>query len=847
MPPEDHESAWSRLSRRDLLAQTGIVLAGSVLSGVPFLGSRRGHGVGWNLPWVGASEILQEMRRFQSMGRVLYVAAHPDDENTELIAYFARGLNCRTAYLSLTRGDGGQNVIGGEIGADLGAIRTQELLSARRLDGGLQFFTRALDFGFSKDFRETLTIWDKQQVLADIVRVIRTFRPDVMITRFAPEPSGTHGHHTASAVLAVEAFKLAGDPNAFPDQLKRLTPWQPKRILQNGGGGPDSPSLEIGGTDPVLGVSYSEIAGRSRGMHQSQFGTSGFIGGRGGTTRREAFRLLAGDPATKDIFEGIDLTWGRLGKGGDAIASLVSKLISEFTDSNPEASLPLLLEIHTKLTALPLDPLIAEKRKSLDLLIQHCLGLVVETTIPDAEVVAGEKLRLRHSAKLSANYPVRWLGVHNPESSGAMGTSIIALRSGEAAVQEETRVLASTTPVSQSYWLRKEPTAGMFVVDNPMVIGLPENPPVFPVAYTFSVGDHVISVPTEPVQRIANAVGIKATRRLEVIAPVSILPETDVKLFTPGTSKTISIAITANRPGVKGVLGLDVPSGWSVKPAKKAFELKAAGDKLKVEVTVQAPPKAEVGVMAAHAVVNGKSYGVERKIIDYPHIPTLLLQPNATVKAVALNCELAAKNVGYLPGAGDGVAAALTEVGCAVTLLSGADLVDDKLKGFDAIVTGVRAFNVRADLSEKSADALAAFAERGGTVIIQYNRPEGLKAKLLPYSLRLSTLRITDEHAPVTILTPDHPAFNKPNKIAQADFDGWVQERGTYFASEWDPHFTPLLSSADAGEAPLKGGLLVASHGKGYVVYTGLTFFRQLPAGVPGAYRLFANLVSLGR
>ncbi len=371
--------------------------------------------------WVLGLRSSRRCGGFRLMGSVLYVAAHPDDENNELIAYFARGLNYRTGYLSLTRGDGGQNVLGGEFGAELGAIRTQELLAARRLDGGRQFFTRALDFGFSKDFRKTLTIWDRQEVVADIVRVIRTFRPDVMITRFAPEPSGTHGHHTASAVLAIEAFKLSGDPNAFPDQLKDLMPWQPKRILQNGGAGPDAPSLEIAGVDPVLGVSYSEIAGRSRGMHQSQFGSSGFVGGRGGGggARRESFRLLGGDPATKDPFDGIDLTWARVGKGGEEIAALASKLVDGYNDSSPEASLPLLLEIHSKLNALPKDPLTTDKRKSLDLIIQHCLGLVVETLIPDAEVVPGEKLRLRHSAVVSSNYPVRWLGVHYPMTSGA--------------------------------------------------------------------------------------------------------------------------------------------------------------------------------------------------------------------------------------------------------------------------------------------------------------------------------------------------------------------------------------------------------------------------------------------
>jgi hypothetical protein len=440
--------------------------------------------------------------------------------------------------------------------------------------------------------------------------------------------------------------------------------------------------------------------------------------------------------------------------------------------------------------------------------------------------------------------------VHYPATGGGI-VNPVALRQGEPLIQDEARTLPANTPLSQPYWLRKEPTAGMFLVDNPTDIGLPENPPAFPVVYEFSVGGQTISVPTEPVERMfrdreLRPTDVKATRRMEVIAPVSLLPDTGVRLFAPGTSKSISIALTAARPEVRGVLGLNVPPGWSVTPARRSFELKSAGDKLNVEFTVRAPASVGAGVIAAHALVNGRSYGVERKIIDYRHIPTLLLQPKATVKAVALKCDLGAKNVGYLPGSGDGVAAALTEMGCTVTQLSGADLVEDKLKGFDAVVTGVRAFNVRTDLSDHTSDALAAYAEHGGTVIVQYNRPEGLKAKLFPYSLRLSTLRITDEHSPMTILAPDHPAFNKPNRITQADFDGWVQERGTYFPSEWDSHFIPLLASEDAGEEPLKGGLLVASYGKGTLVYTGLTFFRQLPASVPGAYRLFANLVSLG-
>ena len=837
---DDLLQEWTLLSRRQLFVKSGLLVAGSMLSDA-FVWA-----MGTAQKPLSGSEILHELHRFQTLGSVLYVAAHPDDENTELIAYFARGLSYRTAYLSLTRGDGGQNVIGGEIGADLGAIRTQELLSARRLDGGRQFFTRALDFGFSKDFRKTLTIWDRQAVIADIVRVIRTFRPDVVLTRFAPEPSGTHGHHTASAVLAVEAFKLAGDPNAFQDQLKDLTPWQPKRILQNGGGGPDSSSIEIQGVDPVLGVSFSEIAGRSRGMHQSQFGTSGFIGGRGGS-RKEAFRLLGGAPATKDIFEGIDLSWARFGRMGEEIAALSTKLVAEFGESNPEASLPLLLEIRSKLSNLPSDPVVRDKQTSLDLIIQHCLGLVVETSIPIAEVVPGEKLSLRHTAQLSSKYPVRWVGVHYPTTGGTVRKAV-ELRPSELVELADKPTLSANTPLSQPYWLRKTATAGMFQVENPKDIGLPENPPPFPVIYEFSVGGQILNLATEPVMRITEGNGVKATRRMEVIAPVSILPETGVRLFAPGQSKTFSIAVTSARTVVKGVLALDVPTGWLVSPSRKSFELKSVGDKLRIEFTVKAPANPEVGVVTAHVLVNGKRFDVERKVIDYPHIPTLLLQPNASVKAVALNCEMLAKNVGYLPGAGDAVALALVEMGCTVAQLSGADLVEEKLKGLDTVVTGVRAFNIRTDLSEKTSLALAAFAEQGGTVLVQYNRPDGLKSPLpFPYRLKMSALRITDEHSLITVLAPEHPVFNKPNKITQADFDGWVQERGTYFASEWDDHFTPLLASSDAGEEPLKGSLLVASYGRGYFVYTGLTFFRQLPAGIPGAYRLFANLGSLGR
>jgi LmbE family N-acetylglucosaminyl deacetylase len=385
-------------------------------------------GYGAEVPPFG-SAILQDLKGFREMGSVLHVAAHPDDENTQLLTYLSRGRNYRTAYLSLTRGDGGQNLLGPEFGEQLGVARTQELLAARRLDGGRQFFTRALDFGFSKDYRETLNVWDHQQVLADIVQVIRSFRPDVLITRFSPQPSGTHGHHTASAYLALEAFKLAGDPNAFPEQLKALTPWQPKRILMNGGGPGRGAAatntavlrIEVGGNDPVSGESFGAIAGRSRAMHKTQgFGN---FGGGGGGARSESFQLLDGVPAVTDIFDGVDTTWGRV-PGGAEIGKLADEAIAQFKPENPSATVPVLLALRSRLASLAADPLVDDKRRQLDRLLAACLGLAVETSVAQVEAVPGEMLSLSHTAKVRSSIPVRWKEVRYPENGGKMSVAV---------------------------------------------------------------------------------------------------------------------------------------------------------------------------------------------------------------------------------------------------------------------------------------------------------------------------------------------------------------------------------------------------------------------------------------
>jgi LmbE family N-acetylglucosaminyl deacetylase len=800
---------------------------------------------------IPASEILQQLHRFREMGSVLYIAAHPDDENTELITYFARGRSYRTAYLSLTRGDGGQNVLGPEFGSDLGVIRTQELLAARRIDGSQQFFSRAVDFGFSKDYRETLRIWDRQQVLSDMVRVIREFRPDVLVTRFSPIPGGTHGHHTASTVLALEAFKLAGDPAAFPEQ--RLKAWQPKRIVwdesiyqhDDVNSGSQQVRIGVGGNDPVSGELFADIAGRSRSMHKTQGFANFTISGKNGP-RFETFQLLDGAPMTSDILDGVDTTWGRV-SGGAEIGKLADEIIAQFDSQNPAASVPGLLKLRNELSALTVDDsVVAEKRAQLDRILQAALGLEVQTTISQAEVVPGEKMNLHHSVVLHSSIPVRWVAVRYPEVKQTIDQGI-ELLPNQFSASDSSPTLPLNTPLSQPYWLRVEGTTGLFQVDDPSLIGRPENPPAFPIEQVFEISGQTLVVPGEAVQITTNSAHLEIRRRMEVIPPVSLDFASDIALLAPGTSLAVEVEMVAARPDSIGLLRLAAPDGWQVSPAEQSFHLHSAGQREQFKFTLTAPPQSATAKIIADAEIDGAHYRNRRVEINYPHIPPLLLQPPASLNALSLELAIRGHTVGYLPGAGDSVADNLKQMGYAVTILDDTNLTPEQLHGLDAVVIGVRAYNVRTDIGSEL-PLLFDYVENGGTLIAQYNRPYGLKAnQLAPFELHLSGGRVTDENATVTFLAPDHPVLNTPNKITSADFDGWIQERGIYFPNQWDEHFTPILACHDPGEAPLNGGLLVAHYGKGYFVYTGLVFFRELPAGVPGAFRLFANLIALGK
>jgi LmbE family N-acetylglucosaminyl deacetylase len=828
-----------RLSRCALLAGIGVLMAAMTLGA-----AAQGVTQKKVQPAVlmQAAVILEELRHFRQMGTVLFVAAHPDDENNNLITYLARGKGYRTAYLSLTRGDGGQNVLGSEFGEALGAIRTQELLAARRADGGRQFFTRAIDFGFSKDYKQTLTIWDKDQVVSDIVRVIRRFRPDVVITRFSPEPGGTHGHHTASAVLALEAFRLCGDPKNFPEQVGELGVWQPRRIVMNsgfgrGGKGGNVIQIETDGADVATGESFGAIAGRARSMHKSQgFGNFGG-GGKGGGGRTESFTLLDGKPATKDLFEGVDTTWGRI-PGGAEIGTMVDAIIENYDAKELSKNVPALLELRKRLLGLESSQLVDEKRQTLDRIILRCAHVSWYLNSPGLDIVPGEEFSLtaRTEQNPATTVAAKWTGMR----FGPLGTWD---RSGPALPEDRDGALGNKTkqtltlpinaPLSHPYWLRKDGTEGMFRVDDAKLIGMPENPPPVPVEFVFELGGQKIIVP--------DAVNLR------VVPPVSLRFASNVELFAPGATRSIAVELATIRKEMAGTVQLDVPTGWNVEPQAQPFRLAAVGDKATFSFNVTAPAQAAVTRIGASVKIGDARYDTQRTEIKYPHIPPILLLPQARFKAICLDVATRGHKVGYVPGAGDSVGDCLKQLGYDVTNLEAADLTAEGLKGFDAVVIGVRAFNTRTDLAPKL-PALFAFVENGGNLIVQYNTANGLKtSKFAPYAIKLSSERVTDKQAKITFLAPDHPVLNGPNKITAADFDGWVQERGIYFPNEWDKEFTPILACNDPGAPPLRSGILVAKHGRGYFVYSGMSWFRQLPAGVPGAYRVFANMVSLGK
>ncbi len=797
-----------------------------------------------------ASEIQLRLQKLNVLGRVLYLAAHPDDENTTLISLWSNGSLYDAGYLSVTRGDGGQNLLGPELREKLGVIRTQELLAARRVDHGRQFFTRAVDFGFSKNPEETLHFWDHDKILSDVVWVIRKFRPDVIVTRFSPEDRMTHGHHTASAILATEAFPAVGDAKKFPEQLSLTKPWQPKRLVWNTSpfffqnrNIPFDPAglttMEAGGYNALLGKSYTELAAASVSMNKSQ--------GVGSPARRgqrtEYFKLLAGEPMKDSLFDGVETSWKRV-PGSEAAAAKIAAVIADFHANDPAASVPGLLAARDELEKLKDDDWVPQKKAEIDQIIAACLGLHMESFTETPVVSPGQNLPVKLEAIRRSTVPVQWTAYRFPSGNEVRVDS--ELPSNQLVTKEASVMVPDAGPYSQPYWLRQTATIGTFTVQDQQLIGQPTNPPMFPAQVALKIAGHDFVYTLDTKLKTVDPIAGEVRESIVVAPPVFADFIDPVNVFPDSRSKAVRVRVVASDGPVKGEIKLSAPDGWTIIPASIPLDLKNANAEIMVEFEVRPPAHAAQGILKAVVSVGGKDYSYSRERIAYPHIGVHVLMPPAEAKLVRADIRTAGHVIGYIPGAGDDIPAALRQIGYNVKQLGDGDITAENLGQFSAVVLGVRIFNTQ-DRIVTWLPQLVEYAKRGGVVLVQYNTTADLKStEFGPYPLQLSRDRVTDETAEVKFLATDHPIVNTPNKIGPRDFEGWVQERGLYFANKWDPAWVPILSSHDPNEKPLDGGLLVAKVDKGYFIYTGYSWFRQLPAGVPGAYRIFANMVSLG-
>ncbi|WP_052738656.1 PIG-L family deacetylase [Pontibacter korlensis] len=800
-----------------------------------------------------AAKVLQDLQKLNVLGSALYVAAHPDDENTRLIAYLANEKLYNTGYLAITRGDGGQNLIGPEIREGLGIIRTQELLQARRRDGGQQFFTRANDFGYSKTPAETFTIWDREQVLADMVWTIRKFRPDVMITRFPPDERAGHGHHSASAILAAEAFKAAADPKRFPEQLKHVEVWQPKRLLWNTGVwsftsqeefekyGKELLKIDVGGYNPLLGKSYGEVAAESRSMHKSQgFGASGSRG-----TSIEYLQHTSGDKAQQELFEGVNTSWSRV-KGSEKVQQLIQQAINNFKPTVPAAIVPTLIAARKELEKLPDSYWKRVKLEEIQDVLQESMGLYLEVTASDYAVAPGQPVTLQVEAINRSSTPVTLKRIQYSFASSDT-TLDYNLKNNDPLKYSSSKTVPQGLPYSQPYWLREQGTLGMFAVKALQEVGLPENAPAAQATFSLQVAGELLQVQVPVVYKRTDPVEGEVYRPFIVTPPVFVNLRQQVLMFANGEPKQVQVLVKAGKDNIKGELKLAMPKGWRSEPAAAPFELASKGAEQSIRFMVYPPKKQQEAQLQAIATVGGKTYSQGLSEINYSHIPAQVTFPEATAKIVKLDLQKQGEKVAYLMGAGDDIPASLEQIGYNVTLLKDENMRLSYLQQFDAVILGVRAYNT-VDRMRFYQPVLLDYVKQGGNLIVQYNTNHSLVVpNVAPYPLQLSRDRVAVEDAEVRLLAPNHPVLNTPNKITKRDFEGWVQERGLYFPNKWSEEFTPILSSNDPGEPARDGGLLVAKYGEGYYIYTGYSWFRELPAGVPGAYRLFANLISLGK
>ena len=793
---------------------------------------------------LSGSEIYHQIKKLNVLGNVLYLAAHPDDENTRFISYCANEKLLNTGYLSLTRGDGGQNLIGTEIREELGIIRTQELLSARRVDGGQQFFTRANDFGYSKTPEETLKIWDKEKILSDVVWVIRNFRPDLIVCRFPINGKGGHGHHTSSALLAMEAFDLAADSLAFKEQLKHVSIWQPKRVVVNTGrwwnnnisdNDPGVVSLDIGGYNDLLGTSYNELAALSRSMHKTQgFGSTGKRG-----EFLEFFEYLKGDTASNELFESLDFSWARTSKSA-AIQSLTNDIIRNFSINTPSQSIPRLLKLRTAISKLEDQYWKEIKMKEVEDLILQCSGLYIEMTTLSSKKSSEDSVSFNLEIINRSNIKMKLKSISCKDFNFHKKFSK-SLKENQKNILKNKTIVPAKLPISQPYWLEKPSSLGAYNVDSLQLIGRAENNPSAEFLISVEVGDATIDYRRPLIFKWNDPVKGEQNKNWIVCPKVTANIDQKVMIFSNESAQKILVTVVAHSANQKGDINIIHPQGWKVEGPTE-YSLKTVDQELVLEYFISPNKNANSGVLKVQ--INGVDAHAMNTIV-YDHITEQRWFPKSELQLVHLNLNTVPKKIGYLMGAGDLVDQHLKILKYDINQISTKDLTLKDLKNYDVVITGVRFFNVE-EKAPYIANLLLKYVSQGGNLIVQYNTSYRLKTKnFYPYPLQISRDRVTQEDAQVTFLNDSHPVMNFPNKLTKNDFNNWVQERGLYFPNAWSKDYQPIFSWNDFNEEPKKGSLLIAKYGKGYYTYTGISFFRQLPAGVSGAYKLLVNIISL--
>ncbi|WP_397446372.1 PIG-L family deacetylase [Polaribacter sp. R77954] len=800
-----------------------------------------------------SNQIFEKVQKLNFLGTALYIAAHPDDENTRLIAYLANKVKARTGYLSLTRGDGGQNLIGSEIRELLGVIRTQELLAARNVDGGEQMFTRANDFGYSKHPEETLKIWDKEQVLSDVVWAIRTFKPDVIINRFNHRtPGTTHGHHTSSAMLSVEAFDKVADSTQFKSQLKFTDVWQPKRLFHNTSSwfyrdkakfediAKDFTKFDVGVYYPLKGLSNNELASMASSQHLCQ--GFGRLTTRGSQT--EYLEFLKGEsPKDKnDVFSGINTTWNRLKNGGE-IGDILYEVEENFDFVNPSKHIPQLMEAYSLIQKLEDKHWKNIKEKQIKVIIEACLGLYLEASAESATAIPNTKIGVNFEVLNRSDIPVELTSVTSTIDEKDYFKKIDLSKNKK--INFKQIISLKSANYSAPYWLHKEASLGMYTVQNQIFIGKPETPREVTVSFNLLINYMPITFTKNVIRRFAERDKGEIYEPFEIVPKITTKLKDKVLIFSDDTPKKIAVEVKAGANFINGFLSLELPQDWLLSPNKVPFNIAQKGDKQMIEFMVTAPKKQSEGKLKVVATVDEEKYTKEMVEIDYNHIPKQIVLQNSEAKLVRLNIKKEGNLIGYIKGAGDAIPESLRQIGYQVDEINTVDINTKNLKKYDAVVLGIRAYNVIKELKFKQ-KYLLEYVKNGGNMIVQYNTNRGVNVAA-PFTLKLSRDRVTDEFSEVIILDEEHSLLNYPNKITQQDFKGWVQERGLYFPNIWSEQYTPLLSMNDKDETPKLGSLLIAKYGKGNYIYTGLSFFRELPAGVSGAYKLFANLLAAGK